>query len=138
MFPLESLSSFLYEVVFLLMSLYYHLRSYLSILFRVFFVLFLFYFTYSCYISIFSLIIAFIQTISFIQQERLLFCRNLNGCLKKAFCRYTSWFVGDFDLPSHCSVIIPGRTFYAAGNSDKKAGRSQKRMTCLITFYFLL
>lgn len=38
---------------FLLMSLYYHLLSYLSILFRVFFVLFLFYFGTSRCISVF-------------------------------------------------------------------------------------
>ena len=38
---------------FLLMSLYYHLWSYLSILFRVFFVLFLFYFGASRCISVF-------------------------------------------------------------------------------------
>ena len=83
---------------FLLMSLYYHLWSYLSILFRVFFVLFLFYFTYSCCISVFFTNYCIYSDYFIYTTRKAHFCRNLNGCLKKAFCKIYVTICGRFSF----------------------------------------
>ena len=81
---------------FLLMSLYYHLGSYLSILFLIFFVLFLFYFTHSCCISVFFTNYCIYSDYLIYTTRKAPFCRNLNGCLKKAFCKIYVTICGRF------------------------------------------
>lgn len=79
---------------FLLMSLYYHLRSYLSILFRIFFVLFLFYFTYSCCISVFFTNYCIYSDYFIYITRKALFLQQSKWVFKKGFLqdiRHNLW-----------------------------------------------